>query len=154
MPEENTDDFNVKSVKKFYSMPSNLWECIVREYLSKIRPSNFAKTEQLKLTSMPNDNKAIITEHIRLIYGMRKASINCSKLYTSPKEIEYRINELSTSGAKDICMQSTREIKKLGKSPNFIKWIAKLWNKIVDDREIPDILKRDKIIYIWKKEGL
>ena len=59
----------------------------------------------------------------------------------------------NSSVAKDICNQATKKIKELGKLQNFISWITKLWNAIVEDGSIPNILKRDKIIYLWKKKG-
>ena len=40
----------------------------------------------------------------------------------------------------------------MGESFNFINWITNLWNFIVDDQIIPDNLKTDKIIYLWKKK--
>lgn len=59
-------------------------------------------------------------------------------LYKTTREIKWITSKLNKSGARDIGLHSIKDIKQMAKS----------------NGEIPEILKSDKIIYLWKKKGL
>jgi hypothetical protein len=68
-------------------------------------------------------------------------------------EVERILTSLNSSGAYDSYDITTKNIKKLRESNNFISHINKLWNFMAYFGYFPQCFKFDKIIYIWKKKG-
>jgi len=80
-------------------------------------------------------------------------SSNERDIFGSAYEINKIITDLNSSSAYDSHDISTKYIKELRGSNNFIAHLTKLWNYMAHFEIFPDALKKDKIIYIWKKKG-
>jgi len=155
MPKHNPNPNNQIAWKNFYRATNYLREGKCKDTNQSISPTQFRNMLQEKLENMPKVKHKEVEEHIAKITKYSPwFNNNNVNLYTDIKEVTEILRELNKSGARDIGHQTTNQMKKMSKSSNFLKWIVYLWNTIVDDDEIPDILKQDKIIYIWKKKGL
>jgi len=153
LPDTNPCPNNIIAWKNYYRTVNDLREGNCRFLKQIVKPSDFCTIQQKKLVDMPPDDHEQIAKHIDAVCGDGDFFSQQYTLKTTDKEVLNIIRNLNSSGAKDYNNQSTKEIKQLSKSKNFISWITFLWNSTVEAKEISQFLKRDNIIYIWKKKG-
>ena len=100
---------------------------------------------------MATTNATISYKYIDEICPNTSHAPHC--LYTNKEEVLNIITGLNPSKAYDVYDVSTSKIKQLKQSTEFIESITSLWNNIIDNEEIPQDMKIDRIIYLWKRKG-
>jgi len=125
---------------------------ITRDSKADVTPAQFHSKQQEKLCGMVEPDEKIAKVYIDEISADAKPTKN--SLYTNFREVNKIVNNLNPSAAYDAYDISTKQLKLLFKSKNFINMIIEMWNNIVTNGRIAQTFKWDKIIYLWKKKGV
>jgi len=150
-PTENPNQLNKKAWSQFYSAMKCLRNNTCRDTREIVTPSQFHRKQQAKLQGMVTPEFNIAKQYIDEISS--KATISNLNSRTNFKEVKNVINNLSSSGAYDTYDISSKNIKQMGNSKEFINTVVEIWNLMVEDGTFPQNLKMDRIIYLWKKKG-
>ena len=151
-PVDNPNKLNKRAWSQFYRAMNCMRNDITRESKAEVSPVQFHSKQQEKLRGMIEPDGEIVKAYIDEI--SKDAKLTKNSLFTNFREVTKVVNNLNPSAAYDSYDISTKQLKLLCKSKNFINMIIEMWNNIVVNGRIAQSLKWDNIIYLWKKKGV